>query len=56
TQVCLTTPPPPHQTGPAYVPVAPVPPESGFAALGPFPCPWLDRRAPRSSCYCDVVL
>lgn len=56
TQFCPTMPPPPHHAGPACVPVTLVPPESGFAAPGLFPHPWSDRRAPRSSSYCDVAL
>lgn len=56
TQFCITMPPPPHHTGSAHVPVILVPSRSGFAAWGPFPCPWLDRKAPRSRSYCCVTL
>ena len=56
TQVYLAMPPPPHYTGPARIPVTPVSPESGFATPGPFPCPWLHRRALRSSSCWDVAL
>ncbi|KFP90338.1 hypothetical protein N311_09509, partial [Apaloderma vittatum] len=57
-QFCLAMPPPPpsYHTGLACVPVLPVPPESDFAAPGLFPHPWWNRRAPRSSFCCDVVL
>ncbi|EOB01229.1 hypothetical protein Anapl_02319, partial [Anas platyrhynchos] len=56
TQVCLPSPPPPHHTGPTCVPIAPMPPESSFAAPAPFPWLWSDRKALRYSSYHDMVL